>query len=76
MSYATLEKYDYTLKKDDDQDYTVSKCLGGVCGIGGEKQPVKKEEFGAFSLRAAVRPPYSQCYGQSDCNPPKLDAVT
>lgn len=36
-----------------------------------------KERFGAFSLRAAVRPPYNRCWGRGEnCNPnPGLEGV-
>jgi len=71
--YVTLDNYSQnTLTREDRQDITVSKCLGGVFAVGvNGNQPLQEdfnsqEQYGSFSLRAAVRPPYNQCWGSTE----------
>lgn len=77
--YVTLDNYSQnTLSKEDNQDWSMSKCAGGLCKVGGGQQLHKEdfkvsseEQYGSFSLRAAVRPPYNQSWGTEDGVYPK-----
>ena len=38
---------------------------------------VVRENFGSFSLRSAVRPPYNQCWGgRNNCSIPDIPGLT
>ena len=42
-----------------------------------KKSSTIKEEFGAFSIRAAVRPPYGPCWGcKANCEQPEVPGVS
>lgn len=73
-SYASLNNYSQiTLTRENRQDRSMSKCMGGLCAMKPDK-PDKQtnedfshvEQYGGFSLRAAIRPPYSQCWGANE----------
>lgn len=88
MSYLTLDSYTKnTSSKEERQDITVSKCLGGVCAVGSNscnannRQQIKEnyeEPYGTISLRGSVRPPYGQQWNESSCSStaPLYPAVT
>lgn len=77
MSYNTLKSYDRnTLSREDEQDYSVSKCYGNICSIKNNdiaehdvlgNRSINKEEYSTISLRGSIHPPYSDCYGKPDC---------
>lgn len=74
--YLTLTKYSQnTLTKENNQDTSLSTCLDCLHTDRSihkhTKEDFSHEQYGAFSIRAAVRPPYSKCWGTSDSNCPK-----
>ena len=79
-TYASLDNYSVTtLTRENRQDRSMSKCMGGLCAMKPEKQPEEQseeqpasvEQYGGFSLRAAIRPPYNQCWGSEGGHCPK-----
>ena len=64
-------------------NYATLRTSGGKCGYKEgykywyKEQYHTKEQFGAFSLRAAVRPPYGKCWGgKPDCKQPEIPGLT
>jgi hypothetical protein len=74
MSYNTLKSYDRnTLNREDEQDYSVSKCYGNVCSVKSNEQ---KEDYSTISLRGSIHPPYSDCYGNPNCKKKHYEGVS
>jgi len=70
-TYANLNNYSQiTLTRENRQDISMSKCMGGLSVTKPYNQTNKDfssvEQYGGFSLRAAIRPPYNQCWGSTD----------
>lgn len=90
-SYAKLNNYSQvTLTRENRQDTSMSKCMGGLCAMKPDIQSHDQqhnqtnehssnvEQYGGFSLRAAIRPPYSNCWGKGggDCSKKSYPAVS
>lgn len=75
MSYNTLSSYSKnTLHREDEQDYSVSKCYGNFSSSSKRNSCESsinlnnyKEDYSGISLRGSIRSPYSSCYGNPDC---------
>lgn len=91
MSYNTLNNYyKNTLNKEENQDYTVSKCYGNICSLKNNESKdyinneyyknknsnIYVEDYSTISLRGSIHPPYSNCYGNPDCKRPKYTGVS
>jgi hypothetical protein len=60
MSYTTLDKYETaTLDRGTPDGHLQLACNGKTC----MKTLKSREKYGAFSISAAVRPPYNASYG-------------
>lgn len=89
-SYANLNNYSQiTLTRENRQDTSMSKCMGGLCAMKPNIQAHQQdnqtnehlsnvEQYGGFSLRAAIRPPYNKCWGEGEgeCSKKSYPAVS
>lgn len=57
-------------------NYATLETSGGCQKEKKEEKPRSKENFGVFSIRSAVRPPYGPCWGCKDnCKQPEVPGV-